>query len=164
MSHWHKVMTGLKDLKYANQMAHLMDDHGFSRAHANALVMYAKGSTSTRRYESPVDYFKSLDPTQAATMRKIFEVLQKSFPQLELVIAWNQPMLKEGRRYVFGASAALHHILIAPWNAEIIEALGPRLTGYVVNKKTIRVPVDWKVDAKLLRDLVVGQLENQDHR
>lgn len=97
-------------------------------------------------------------------MRKIFAVLQKSFPQLELVMAWNQPMLKHGRRYVFGASAASHHILIAPWDPAIIEALRPRLSGFVVNKKTIRVPIDWKVDSRLLQDLVVGQLENEDHR
>ena len=160
MSHWYKVMARLKDLKYADQISHLMNDYGFSRIHANALVMYSKGSTSTRRFESPDDYFKSLDATKAATMRKIFAALQKSFPHLELVIAWNQPMLKEGKRYVFGASAASSHILIAPWDPAAIEALRPRLTAFVVNKKTIRVPVDWKVDAKLLRDLVAGQLEN----
>lgn len=158
MSHWHQVMTDLKDLKYADQMAHLINNYGFSRAHANALVMYSKGSTSTRRYKSPDDYFESLDSTKAATMRRIFDLLQKSFPKLELVIAWNQPMLKNGKRYVFGASAAAHHILIAPWDTEIIKALELRLTGLVVNKKTIRVPVDWDVDAKLLRDMLALQM------
>ncbi len=164
MSYWHRLMGRIKDMKYADQMAYLMNDHGFSRVHANALVMYSKGSTSARRFESPDEYFESLDPTKGATLRRIFEVLQKAFPQLELVMAWNQPMLKVGKQYVFGASAASHHILIAPWDPEIIEAVRPRLTGLVVNKKTIRIPVDWKVDGKLLRDLVASQLDRKDHR
>lgn len=164
MSHWQAVMKKVATLKYAEQIAHLREKHGFSQAHANALVMYSKGSTTTRRFESPDDYFASLDSTKAATLQRIFAVLQKSFPQLELVMAWNQPMLKDGKQYVFGASAASHHILIAPWDPEIIEAVRPRLAGLVVNKKTIRIPVDWKVDVKLLRDLVASQLDSKDQR
>jgi uncharacterized protein YdhG (YjbR/CyaY superfamily) len=32
------------------------------------------------------------------------------------------------------------------------------LTDYKVNKKTIRVPVDWKPDKKLLRDMVAARI------
>lgn len=158
MSHWHRVMSSISTWKYADQMTHLMEMHGFTRTHANALVMYSKGSTTSRRHESPEAYFSSLDGTTATTMRKIFSTLQKAFPELDVVIAWNQPMLKFEKKYVFGASAATHHILIAPWNAAVLEALRPRLSGYEVNKKTIRVPVDWDVDAGLLRDMVAPQL------
>lgn len=154
MSHWHSVMKSIVALKYAEQIAHLRDKHGFSQAHANALVMYSRGSSTTRRYETAEDYFKSLDAVKAKTMRKIFASLKKSFPELELVIAWNQPMLKFGKAYVFGASAAANHILIAPWNSDILQTLAPRLTGLEVNKKTARVPPDWSVDDVLLRDMV----------
>ncbi|MGA1089688.1 MAG: iron chaperone, partial [Candidatus Nanopelagicales bacterium] len=81
------------------------------------------------------------------------------FKKAEVVIAWNQPMLKQDSRYLFGASAQKAHILIAPFNADIIDELRPRLEGYEVNKKTIRVPVDWKVDKKLLTDMVSAQFE-----
>lgn len=158
MTHWHRVMSTIRAWKYADQMTHLMETHGFTRTHANALVMFSKGSTTSRRHESPEAYFDSLDNTTAMTMRTIFSTLQKAFPQLDMVIAWNQPMLKSEKKYVFGASAATHHILIAPWNVEVLEALRPRLSGYEVNKKTIRVPVDWAVDAGLLRDMVALQL------
>ncbi|MEY3035271.1 MAG: hypothetical protein RLZ86_1893, partial [Actinomycetota bacterium] len=87
-------------------------------------------------------------------MRAIFTSLQKDFPDLELVIAWNQPMLKRGKAYVFGASAAANHILLAPWDASVLHVLGDRLAPYEVNKKTVRVPADWKIDKKLLRDMV----------
>ncbi len=76
------------------------------------------------------------------------------FPHPDIVIAWDQPMLKSGSRYVFGASVSAKHILVAPWDADLLVALAPRLVGYTVNKKTIRVPLDWAVDGDLLRDLV----------
>jgi uncharacterized protein YdhG (YjbR/CyaY superfamily) len=154
MSHWHRIMKSVAGKKYDEQMALLIGEHGFTRAHANALVMYSRGSTTTRRFANPEAYFASLDDTKARTMRAIFASLHKDFPDLELVVAWNQPMLKYGKKYVFGASAASQHILLAPWNASILTSLGSRLDGFQVNKKTVRVPADWKVDKALLRDMV----------
>lgn len=158
MSHWHRLMTTVAGRKYDEQMGFLMAEHGFTRAHANALVMYSRGSTTTRKFADPEAYFASLPAVPARTMRAIFTSLQTDFPDLDLVIAWNQPMLKVGKKYVFGASAATNHILLAPWDASLLTALAPRLADYEVNKKTIRVPVDWTVDKKLLRDLVGPQV------
>lgn len=159
MSYWFTRMKKVKGEKYADQMAFLQDGYGFSRAHANALVLYLKGSTSSRRYETFDEYLATLDATKAKTMRAIFAILTAKFKKAEVVIAWNQPMLKQDGRYLFGASAQKAHILIAPFDAEIIDAFRPRLEDYQVNKKTIRVPVDWKVDKKLLTDMVSAQFD-----
>jgi uncharacterized protein YdhG (YjbR/CyaY superfamily) len=159
MSYWYTQMKKVKGEKYADQMAFLQEKHGFSRAHANALVLYLKGSTSSRRYETFDEYLATLDETKAKTIRSIFATLTAKFRKAEVVIAWNQPMLKQDGRYLFGASAQKAHILIAPFDAEIIDDLRPRLEGYEVNKKTIRVPVDWKVDKKLLTDMVSAQFD-----
>ena len=159
MSYWFTQMKKVKGEKYADQMAFLQEQHGFSRAHANALVLYLKGSTSSRRYNTFDDYLATLDEPKAKTIRAIFATLTAKFKKAEVVIAWNQPMLKQDSRYLFGASAQKAHILIAPFNADIIDELRPRLEGYEVNKKTIRVPVDWKVDKKLLTDMVSAQFE-----
>ena len=159
MSHWHRLMKTVAGRKYDEQMGFLMEQHGFTRAHANALVMYSRGSTTTRKFADPEAYFASLDAVKARTMRAIFTSLQKDFPDLELVIAWNQPMLKRGKSYVFGASAASKHILLAPWDASALRILSDRLAPYEVNKKTVRVPADWKVDKKLLRDMVGPQVD-----
>ncbi|MFZ8925312.1 MAG: DUF4287 domain-containing protein [Candidatus Nanopelagicales bacterium] len=159
MSYWFTQMKKVKGEKYADQMAFLQERHGFSRAHANALVLYLKGSTSSRRYDTFDEYLATLDETKAKTIRSIFATLTAKFKKAEVVIAWNQPMLKQDSRYLFGASAQKAHILIAPFNADIIDELRPRLEGYEVNKKTIRVPVDWKVDKKLLTDMVSAQFE-----
>ena len=157
MSYWFTQMKKVKGDKYADQMAFLQEQHGFSRAHANALVLYSRGSTSSRRYDTFDDYLATLDATKAKTIRAIFSTLTAKFKKSEVVIAWNQPMLKQDGRYLFGAGAQKEHILIAPFDADIIDAFRPRLEGYHVNKKTIRVPADWKVDKSLLVDLVSAQ-------
>jgi uncharacterized protein YdhG (YjbR/CyaY superfamily) len=77
---------------------------------------------------------------------------------LELVIAWNQPMLKFDGQYIFGVTVLTNHLLLAPWSKEVLEKFASRLKDYEVNKKTIRIPVDWKVDAKLLQDMAKMRL------
>jgi uncharacterized protein YdhG (YjbR/CyaY superfamily) len=74
------------------------------------------------------------------------------------VIAWNQPMLKFDGQYIFGVTVLTNHLLLAPWSKEVLEKFASRLKDYEVNKKTIRIPVDWKVDAKLLQDMAKMRL------
>ena len=59
-------------------------------------------------------------------------------------------MLKQGNKYVFGVALATNHILIAPFDGKILDKMRPQLKSYVVNKKTMQVPIDWKVDSNLL--------------
>jgi len=72
MSYWFAVMAELADQKYPDQIAYLRSNYGFTQTHANALVMYSRGSKSTQR----------------------FNAITTKYPNLELVIAWNQPMLR----------------------------------------------------------------------
>lgn len=161
MSYWFDQMKQVEGLKYPEQIAYLRENHGFSQAHANALVLYSRGSTSSRRYDSLDEYLEPHGEPLSGTMRAIFAALAKSHPDLECVIAWNQPMLKSGKEYVIGFSAAKQHITVGPWGDGVIEHFRSRLGGYGVNKKTFRVPDDWVVDRGLLDDLVsyrLGQL------
>ena len=102
--------------------------------------------------------FQSLDPAQAKTIKAMFSAITKKYPELKLVIAWNQPMLTFGKHYVFGVSAAKKHILFAPWSTDVIEKFTAKLKDYDVKKKTISVPNDWKVDEKLLQAMVKARL------
>lgn len=157
MTYWFEQIKQVKGRPYPEQMAFLQQQHGFSRAHANALVQYSRGSKSSRRFESLTEYLEPLQDPQRSTLQNIFATLQKAYPEAEVVIAWNQPMLKQDGQYLFGASALKNHILIAPWDTTALESMRSRLTGYTVNKKTIRVPNDWAVDEQLLKDLVDRQ-------
>lgn len=158
MKYWFAVMKKLDGKKYPEQIAHLRENFGFSQAHANALVMYSRGSASSRRFETPADYFKSIKPEQAKTIRKIFKAIQSKYPKLELVVAWNQPMLRDGTKYVFGISATKGYLLMAPWSTDVLEDFRPKLVGYKVNKKTIQIPSDWEVDSRLLHQMVKARL------
>ncbi len=161
MAYWFAAMKKLDGKKYPEQIAFLRENYGFSQAHANAVVMYARGSTSSRRHDSPSEYFKSIDPKQAKKIREIFKVITSKFPELELVIAWNQPMLKSGKEYVFGASVSKNHISIAPWG-DVLKSFAPKfekLEGVKVNKKTIAIPNDWEVDTKLVQSMVARRLK-----
>ena len=51
-------MKDLADEKYPAQIAFLRENHGFSQAHANALVMYSRGSLTTRKFETPTQFYK----------------------------------------------------------------------------------------------------------
>jgi uncharacterized protein YdhG (YjbR/CyaY superfamily) len=161
MSYWFAIMAKLGGKKYPEQIAHLRENYGFSQAHANALVMYSRGSKSAKRHASPADYFKSIDPKQAKKIREIIKVITTKYPDLELVIAWNQPMLKKGKEYIFGASVSKNHISIAPWG-DVLKIYGPKfekLEGIRVTKKTIAIPNDWIVDAKLIRAMIAACLK-----
>jgi uncharacterized protein YdhG (YjbR/CyaY superfamily) len=156
MEHWFAVMKTVADRSYSEQMVVLQEEHGFSRAHANALVMFSRGSGSAKRFATLDDYLADADPRAQATVRAIFAALLKAQPGGSVVIAWNHPQLKVGDTYLFGVSLAKKHLLIAPWNTATLEVFRPRLesAGYTVNKKTIRVPLDWDVDVDLLTAMV----------
>ena len=157
-AHWLKLLTDLGDAKYAEQMSFLQERHGFSRAHANALVMYSRGSTSSRRFAGPTAYFASIPPKQRALSKKMFAAVQSKHPTLTFEVAWNQPMLRKGNDIVFAVGSSSNHLLINLGSKKVIDSFADRLTTFEVNKYTIRVPLDWKVSETLLNALVSARL------
>ncbi len=158
MSYWFDQMQEIADRKYPEQIAFLKENHGFSQAHANALVMYCRGSKTSRRFDTLDGYLEPFDETKGKTVRAIFKAITSKYPKMELVIAWNQPMLRLDGSYIFGVTVLTNHILMAPWSKDVLAEFAPRLTDYKVNKKTIQVPVDWKPDVKLLQDMSVARV------
>jgi uncharacterized protein YdhG (YjbR/CyaY superfamily) len=160
MAYWFKVMAKLEGKKYPEQIAHLRENYGFSQAHANALVMFSRGSESSKRFNTHADFYKSVTPEQAKTMKAIFTAITTKFPQLELVIAYNQPMVKLDKHYIFGASASTKHVLIAPWDAQVLKEFAPKFKEGNALKKTIQLPNDWDVDVKLIQAMIKASLAN----
>ncbi|MGI9187767.1 MAG: DUF4287 domain-containing protein [Gaiellales bacterium] len=158
IDHWLTLVKAVPSGRYQDQIDVLRQGHGFSQAHANAVVMFARGSTTTKRFDTLDDYLQGADPAGATTILAIFAAIKKKFPDLELVIAWNQPMLKSGDGYVIGVMLSKGHILLAPWGKGVLASFEPRLTGLELNRKTVRVPLDWKVDARLLQDMAAARI------
>ena len=150
MKHWFAVMQNIAGERYPEQIAHLRENYGFSQAHANALVMFSRGSTTTQRHATPTAYFKTIDAQQARTMRAIFKVVRTRYPELEFVIAYNQPMLRKGTQYVLGASALKKYLLINPFSKSVIDFFAPKMKELRVLKHSITIPNDWEIDEKLL--------------
>ena len=159
MSHWFAQMEKVAGKKYPEQIAFLRENHGFSQAHANALVMFTRGSKSSKRFNTLEQYLEPFDAQKKKTVKAIFKAIKTKYPKMELVIAWNQPMLKLGDDYIFGVTVLKNHILMAPWSKDVIAEFEDRLEDYKVNKKTIQVPVDWKVNAKLLQDMARARVK-----
>lgn len=160
MKYWFEQMKKVKEKKYPEQIAFLRENFGFSQSHANALVMYMRGSKSAQRYQSFQEFLDDLDPVKRKTIRAIFSTIRKKYPKLELVIAWNKPMLKYKNRYIFGVGVANKHLLIAPFDSKILKTIAKKLEGYEVNKKTVRIPIDWKVDSSLLHSMIAASLKS----
>lgn len=158
MSYWHREMKKVAGQRYPEQMAFLQEQHGFSRAHANALVQYSRGSQSTQRYATVDDYLAEHDAVKQRTVRSVLTAITRQFPDAEVVIAWNNPMVRIDGKYVFGVTIHAKHILIAPFNSDVIEQFRDRLVDYELNKKTIKVPVDWDVDGELICDMIDANL------
>ena len=161
-AHWLKLLNDLGDAKYAEQMSFLQERHGFSRAHANALVMYSRGSTSSQRFDGPAAYFASIPQSHRVLSKKMFAAVQAKHPYLTLEVAWNQPMLRKGKAIVFAVGSSSNHLLINIGSKKVLDAFVDRLTNLEVNKYTIRVPLDWKVNATLLNALVSARLRELD--
>ena len=160
MAYWFKVMAKLEGKKYPEQIAHLKENYGFSQAHANALVMYSRGSESSQRYSTPAEYYASIPVAQAKTIKAIFKAIKSKYPDLEFVVAWNQPMVKFEKHYIFGASASTKHVLIAPWDQDVLKQFAPKFKEGNALKKTIQLPIDWNVDAKLIQAMIKASLAN----
>jgi uncharacterized protein YdhG (YjbR/CyaY superfamily) len=160
VEHWFDQLGMLESVKYPDQIAFLKNEHGFSQAHANAVVMFFRGSTTSKRHASPDDYFSKLTPAQKNLAKAIFRAIGERYPELELVIAWNQPMLRNEHDYVFGLSCSTHHLTINPFTRLVLDQLAQQLANYDVLKYTIRLPLDYEIDKELLWNMVRIRLED----
>jgi uncharacterized protein YdhG (YjbR/CyaY superfamily) len=155
---WLKRLKDLETTKYPEQIAFLRENHGFSQAHANALVMYHRGSKSSNKFGTPENYFKTIDPQVAKTIKKIFAAVTAKHKNLELVMAWNQPMLRNENGYVIGVSVSKNHLTLNPFSTTVLNLVTPKLTKYEVKKHTFLVPLDWKVDSALMQAIAKARI------
>jgi uncharacterized protein YdhG (YjbR/CyaY superfamily) len=93
-------------------------------------------------------------------VRAIFKAITTQYPELELVLAWNQPLVKLDKHYIFGASASTKHVLIAPWDQKVLKEFAPKFKEGNALKKTIHLPNDWEVDATLIQAVIKASLSN----
>jgi uncharacterized protein len=120
------------------------------------------------KFNSVEEYLASLDATKASTLRSVIDLILAEFPELESKISWNVPTIHRKGKYVAGICAYKHHLTFSAWSPRVIEDFkGPSRTGgrlgkFVVWKNCFQIPVDWKIDRKLVKDLVRARLAELD--
>jgi uncharacterized protein YdhG (YjbR/CyaY superfamily) len=114
------------------------------------------------RFNSVEEYLASQDPVKARTLRSVIDLILAEFPGLESKISWNVPTLHRNGKYVAGICAYKHHLTFAPWSPRVIEDFKVRLGKFVVWQNCFQIPVDWKIDRKLVKDLVRARLAELD--
>ena len=93
------------------------------------------------KFNSVEEYLASLDPAKEGTLRSVIDLILTQFPELESKISWNVPTIHRKGKYVVGVCAYKHHLVM---------------------KNCFQIPVDWKVDRKLVKDLVRARLAELD--
>ena len=126
------------------------------------------------RFNSVEEYLASLESepdghsTKAKTLRSVIDLILAQFPELESKISWNVPIIHRKGKYVAGICAYKNHLTFSPWSPRVIEDFkGPSRTGgrlgkFVVKANCFQIPVDWKIDKKLVKDLVRARLAELD--
>jgi uncharacterized protein YdhG (YjbR/CyaY superfamily) len=114
------------------------------------------------RFSSVEDYLASVDSTKAETLRSVIDFILGQFPELQSKISWNVPTIHRNGKYVIGLAAYKHHLTFSAWSPRVIADFKERLGKFVVFKNCFQIPVDWKVDGKLVKDLVRARLAELD--
>lgn len=103
-------------------------------------------------------YLASIDAQKAETLKAIINFLLAEFPDLQAKVAWNVPHIHRNGQYVMGLAAYKKHLTVSPWSVFVMGDFKDRLAPFVVFKNCFQIPVDWKVDQDLLRDLTSARL------
>ncbi len=115
------------------------------------------------RFNTVEEYLDSLDqPAKKKTLRSVIDLILTQFPELDSKISWNVPTIHRNGKYVVGICAYKHHLTFSPWSPRVIENFRVRLEKFVLFKNCFQIPVDWKIDKKLVKDLVRARLAELD--
>ena len=95
-------------------------------------------------------------------MVEVLEWVSHNFPELELRIAWNQPMFTHHGTYIIGLSAASKHMAMAPERATMIRfEQVMREHGTDFGTMLARQPWDKPFDYELLDAFIQHQLKEK---
>ncbi|MBP1046128.1 DUF1801 domain-containing protein [Enterococcus sp. BWM-S5] len=113
--------------------------------------------------ETVKEFFDKIeDPQQHRKMTEVFEKVHAAFPDLEVKIAWNQPMFTTHGTFIIAFSTAKKHMSVAPEKAAI-EHFSEEITkaGYKMTKELIQIPWDMPVDFELLQRIIMFNIQEK---
>lgn len=102
------------------------------------------------------------DNQQLEKVKTILSTIEETFPNLELVIKWNQPMFITHGTFIIAISYSKKHISIAPEQAALSE-FEEEFTqkGYKRTKEYLLYPWDIQHDLELIKKIVAFNIEDK---
>ncbi|MET3682876.1 uncharacterized protein YdhG (YjbR/CyaY superfamily) [Alkalibacillus flavidus] len=99
---------------------------------------------------------------QRERMETLFGWVQDTFPQLEPVIKWNQPMFQDHGTFIIAFSMAKHHMSVAPEREVLERFLGEiKESGYETTKQLIKIKWKEPIDYALLERIIAFNIEDK---
>lgn len=100
--------------------------------------------------ETVEEYIQRQPERVRAALQRVRAAIRKAIPEAEEGISYKMPVFKlNGSNALFFAGWKDHYSVYAA-SKTLVEALGPQLEAYEVEKGTIRFPVSEPVPAKLI--------------
>ena len=104
------------------------------------------------------DFLDSLDPDQAAPLRRIVAIALAEAPQATGGTSYGMPALRVGGRPLVGMARATGHLSLFPFSADVVAGVADRLPGFSLGKGTIRFGPDQPIPDDVVRDIVRARL------
>ncbi|MBO0422523.1 iron chaperone [Enterococcus plantarum] len=104
------------------------------------------------------------EPAHRDRVKELFGWTEKTFPQLKVVIKWNQPMFTDHDTFIISYSASKKHLSIAPETATITafkEDIAN--SGYQHTDNIIKITWDQTIDYTLLQKLIDFNVQEKLH-
>lgn len=115
------------------------------------------------KYNTLPEYLASIDdPENVQKLEDLINWALKEFPQLELRIAWNQPMLTDHGTFIMAFSAAKKHLGVSI-EKEPLEIHRDEIhdAGYTSSKMMFQMPWDKEWNKKLLAKLIQSNIDEK---
>lgn len=106
------------------------------------------------KFASIDEFYASLPTDQEQAIRRFVDHVAASHPELELVLAWNQPMFKLGKAYVIGFMPTQKHINLLTISDDAITHFADAIAGYRHGTRSISLPFDWVIESQLVDDII----------
>lgn len=106
-------------------------------------------------------------PNQKEKMTNLLIWVNQTYPELETVIKWNQPMFTDHGTYIIGFSVSNKHLAFAPETVTInLFSSAIEKAGYSYTDNLVRINWDQAVDYDLLKKMIdfniADKAENTD--
>ena len=106
------------------------------------------------KFSNLEEFYDSLPEDQERATRRLVEFVASEYPELELVLAWNQPMFKLGSKYLIGFMPTKKHINLLTISDDAINHLSQELGSYKHGTRFIALPFDWEIERALIAKVI----------